>query len=241
MFPELVGPISNAYCFIPYASASAFANHVNYWQQIKYNNIVTGGTGINWTLRMAYLMSQDGQAPYIIMAGRAATGLLDKPTGSVDWYADGTPTNGDMFPNFKLQIADGLNEMIHVLRKTPVIKSCGQYQGENDTSDPNATSPAYQLAEERFIKSLITYLNGLGYDTSEMDYYLFHPINSGIKAADVIGDQAYVMANFKTDFPSYSIGNMMAISTTTFEFAANHVTNNGASQAGTAAFNFLNP
>jgi hypothetical protein len=240
-YPELIPAVPNAFVYSPIQSSSAFTNKVNYWSQVAYDK-VTDATHHNWTLRLAYLQSQDGQNPYFIGCGRGSTGLLDK-TGSIDWYADGGVfTNGDMFPNFKTIITDGINELLHVMRKTPVIASFGWYQGENDTSDPLAVSPAYRQALENVYKSLITHITGLGYSTANMDAYLFHPIYSGIRIDDVLADQDYVMANFKTDWPLYPIGRMMAIETSTFTYNGdNHVNNIGATQAGIAAFNFLNP
>lgn len=237
-FPELTG-LQNG--FIYSALNSNYDNKVNYWNQMIMDRNVSSPNTHNWMLRMCHEFADVGHPIYLINAGRGATGLLDQ-VASVDWYADGgSATVGDMYPNWKLMVAAGLEELVHVLRKTPVLKSIGQFQGENDTSDPLATSPAYRLALENWIKSALTYLGSLGYSTANIHYYLFRTINSGINGPDVRADQAYVMANFKADFPAYSIADLHLIDTDGFDYAGNHVTNLGASQAGQAAADLLIP
>lgn len=238
-FPELAVPIPGAFTYR--ALNSSYTNKTNYWSEVEMSKMTSTSTKHNWILRLAYEMVQAGKTPYFIGAGRGSTGLLDK-VASVDWYADGgSVTTGDMFPNWKTIVTDGLAELIHVLRKTPVIYGIGQFQGENDCADAAAVTPAYRLALENWIKSAITFLNGLGYDTSNMHYYLFRTINSGVSAADVRADQAYVMSNFITDFPAYDIQGLTLIDTDAFDYDANHVTNTGQSEAGDAAAAILIP
>jgi hypothetical protein len=237
-YPELAG-LQNAYVYR--ALNSAYTNKQNYWSQLEMSKTTADSAHHNWVLRLGYAMGQAGTTAYFAGAGRGSTGLLDK-VASIDWYADGgSVTTGDMFPNWKTLVTDAIEELIHVMRKTPVIYSIGQFQGENDTSDALAVSPAYRLALENWIKSAITFLNGLGYSTTNMHYYLFRTINSGINGPDVRADQLYVMNNFKTDFPAYDIQGLTLISTDGFTYSSNHVTNVGMSQAGQAAADLLIP
>lgn len=189
--------------YIFYPPNLVYTNKQDYWAELELG--VTSNPQIltqhGYHMRFGQRMAANGTPCYLIGQGRGSTQLIDA-AASVDWHATTPWSVGDQYPIFRDNVtADGLEKLLHVMRKIPVLRGCFKLQGENDASLADAS--AYATTLDNFIKAFIDDLITKGYDTSKIRWMDMQVISAGPQES-VVNAAIADVDNFLIREPTYS-------------------------------------
>lgn len=235
-------------------AANSDANKIAFWDNYVVGQRTNPGVANeNGALpRFAYDMKQKGIQTWFIVRGIGSTKML--PDGVVpSWSSDTTVSAADHYPIFTDRFtSDGLEEIEHVYRKTPVIKGLIKMQGETDAGDPaNSTTPSIAAKTKyRYTKqwyawcvNFVNYLNAKGYNTTSMRIAnpRVHNFASGAWP-QIQQAETNVMDSLKIKYPSLPIEHSKWIDTDNLNWSAPHYYYDGYDSIGKRlARYFINP
>lgn len=200
--PELNGTVgAKIYNLLP--TPISVIDHTSQWEtlQLGVNNTTeTLGSLHGIEMRFGYEMYNLNANTHIVKLGVGATSM------DVFWKVGGTGNSlliRSIIQN--LMMLDNLN----TIRKKIVLRGAIFIQGESDCV--SGLGAAYQGHYETLIKDFINQCKFVGIKTHKLRWLDFGVKNGGSAGydptdfANVVAAKQYVMANFKTDFPSYQI------------------------------------
>lgn len=173
------------------ASAGIASAYWNKLQVGKNSNPDFGETVHGLWNKFGYEMKQfTGNDPAFTVMGVSSIGLASR-TGFVDWHPNSVES-GDLFPKWRdYFIKYALQDLKHVMRRTPVIRGLIITECEQDASLAGGGTTT-RADMELFIKSIIDTINALGYDTSKLRVNIVRIANS------YGGYNAVALANVRT-------------------------------------------
>jgi hypothetical protein len=220
-----------------YAPGYNDGGHQGYWDQYYVGATTDPSNAGKSSAYQRFIkeMAAAGANPYLIIRGVGSTILIPNGTGS--WSSLSPINSNDLYPLYTDQFAtDALYELIHVYRKTPVIRGLIKMQGETDAAlNVTNTFSKYHFEYEQWCLNFTDYLNGKGYSTALMR--IVNPRIYNVAAPGWVAVQAAetgVMDSLLIRNPSYS-GKIKAskwIDTNNLPYAPPHLLSVGYDSVG---------
>lgn len=181
----------------------------SYWQELELGVSQTFesiATQHGMEMRFGYDMFEHNENCWIIKYGVGGTPIFEQAT-----YNNWNVTTPTLFTQFYNLIVNGLDEVQHVFRKTPVIRGLSVMQGETDALT-GATfvgaGAAYKGNWTTFINTLIDNIQTYGYSITKMRIFFWQISDVGGFAYDatnfplIKAAQVDLGTNYLTDNPS---------------------------------------
>lgn len=151
-----------------------------YWAKLQVgvtSNPDFGETVHGFANRFGYEMKQFSGEDVAILGYAVSSTRLATTAGQADWNVNSVET-GDLFPKWRdFFLPYALDDMKHVMRRTPDFRGLFPLQGEADASYVGG-GVTYQMNQEAEIKAMIDRINALGYSTAKMRVMIIRIANS---------------------------------------------------------------
>jgi hypothetical protein len=235
-----------------YLTGNSDSYKSGFWAEMELGVTQNPSTNLDthgWQMRFSKNMNAINPT-YMLGRWVGATILIYSPPGA-SWSAQNSVNNSDLYPywldGFYVTqgiggvVFDGLEEIIHVKRKTPIIKGIILYVGETDSGISTTTQAAWASEGESFFTNTITKLSAAGYDVSGVRCVIPRvQLNGGVKNLEVRAAQADVINYLKTTYFADSTKATL-IDCDSFTAAGGHLDAAGQDALGTALYNFFSP
>lgn len=229
-----------------YAPNNSNTGGQGYWDQFVYGITTNPATGTpnDWGSFPRFIKeisSYSATPTYLIWRGIGSTILI--PNGILSWSSVTTTGTSDLYPLYKDGFTvDGLDELVHIMRKTPVIRGLIKMQGETDAAN-NVTNcfMKYHDEWEAWCLNWTDWVNTLGYSTAKMRIVnprIFGSVDPGWIAVQAA--ETGVMDSLLIRNPSYSskIKASKWIDTNGLPFGSPHYTGVGYDSIGYRLFRY---
>lgn len=243
---ELNGKVGAHTFFLP--SSASDMNKVGHWCEMELGVNQNSGNSLTlhgFQMRFGYEMNQSAPT-YLLGRWVGATRLIppgDCSAGS--WSALSPCSDTDYYPYWMdggtagnaAVVMDGLEEIVHVKRKNPVIRGLIKSQGETDQLNSSTTQAAYFNESDAFITTTLSKLSAAGYGISKIRVAIIRTQPRNSPYGDYVRDaDVDVVTHLGTNHPEYFADNTFGTYIDTDGLAASggHFTADSQSTIGLA-------
>jgi len=184
------------------------------WSGVNDNPATPTKSG--YQLRFGHDMAALGTETIILGKWVGATVLIPQPSGGGSWSTLTIVNNADLYPvwmdavgspnvgNTSRLVMDGLEKIVHVLRKTPKVRAILMGLGEEDAVQTYTTQSDYFNNLRSFLKTTKDKISAAGYDIAKFRVGIIRiQTQTYINAAAVRAAQVDYATNGATYDPSY--------------------------------------
>lgn len=178
----------------------------SYWEELELGvnpNYENAATAHGMEMRFGYEMWRYNKNCWIIKMGPGGTALVSNANN--DWNA----SNTELFTKYNTLVRQGILEMLHIYRKTPVLRGFIWAHGESDALLAGAGA-AYKANFTAMLNGMIDHFTITMGHTSKCRIIIFRVTDLGSPSydatsyANVRTAQVDLGTNYLTDNPSYA-------------------------------------